>query len=214
MQRIVFLALVTIWIIVGCAPAQVEPTAEAVDEPITLEQNYSITLANGTLSIDYPEGWDINAEFPDLGMVIATTEDLAQQTSIEGNLEAEQVYIEILFAPESSLEQSNPAAVLQTILDEVGETEATVSEIEARTLNGKISAFVTIDFEERADGIQLVIDSGDAYTTLITAVADGQIETYLPVIEAIAGSIEYFTESEAEATEDVEVEVTAEATEE
>lgn len=191
-------------------------TTLAPEEPeqalaLALEQNYSATLANATISIDYPATWALGAEFPDLGVNIATTEALASSIDFDGNVAEDEVFIEILFASEALLNGDNPAAILQGLVDDVENPEGTVSNIESRTINGKVLAFVTLDSEDGADGMTLVVDSGDSYSLITAAVPNGDLAQYQATIEAIAGSIEYISTVEAEA--EMTPEMTAEATE-
>ncbi len=190
------------------APEETEPEQALA---LALEQNYSATLANATVSIDYPATWALGAEFPDLGVNIATTEALAETSDFDGNVAEDEVFIEILFASESALDGDTPAAILQGLVDDVENPEGTVSDIETRTINGKVLAFVTLDSDDGTDGMTLVVDSGDSYSLITAAVSDGDLAQYQATIEAIAGSIEYIlmVEEEAEMTP----EMTPEATE-
>ena len=215
MRYIISSILISLFMLVGCTSAP-EPIEETV--AVVLDQNYTVQLANGSISIDYPSTWAISAEFPELGITMATSEDLANIQTFDGNLSEGQVYLQILFVREDLLTQESPAAVLQEIIDRVENPEGTIGDIEARTLNGKVAAFVLLDATDSADGIQLVIDSGDAYTTVVAAVPDGDINTYQATVEAIASSVEYILDApDAEATMEVtlEAEMTeaAEATE-
>ncbi|MGB7339930.1 MAG: hypothetical protein WBC91_13625 [Phototrophicaceae bacterium] len=215
MRYIISSILISLFMLAGCTSAP-EPIEETV--AVVLDQNYTVQLANGSISIDYPSAWAISAEFPELGITMATSEDLANIQTFDGNLSEGQVYLQILFVREDLLTQESPAAVLQEIIDRVENPEGTIGDIEARTLNGKVAAFVLLDATDSADGIQLVIDSGDAYTTVVAAVPDGDINTYQATVEAIASSVEYILDApDAEATMEVtlEAEMTeaAEATE-
>lgn len=215
MQKIIGAVLVGIIVIAGgwfavttLAPELIETTPEPA---LALEQNYSATLANATISLDYPATWALGAEFPDLGVNIATTEALAETTDFDGTVAEDEVFVEILFANESALDGDTPAAILQGLVNDVENPEGTVSDIETRTINGKVLAFVTLDSEDSADGMTLVVDSGDAYSLITTAVPDGDLAQYQATIEAIAGSIEYISTVEEEA--EMTPEVTPEATE-
>ncbi len=215
MRYIISSILISLFMLAGCTSAP-EPIEETV--AVVLDQNYTVQLANGSISIDYPSTWAISAEFPELGITMATSEDLANIQTFDGNLSEGQVYLQILFVREDLLTQESPAAVLQEIIDRVENPEGTIGDIEARTLNGKVAAFVLLDATDSADGIQLVIDSGDAYTTVVAGVPDGDINTYQATVEAIASSVEYILDApDAEATMEVtlEAEMTeaAEATE-
>lgn len=178
-------------------------TAEP-DEALVLEQNYSVQLANATISIDYPAAWVSHSEFADFGVTIASTEALAINSAFDGTVSEGEVYIEILYSPESALGGDTPSAVLQTIVDSIENLEGTISEIEARDINGKTSAFVALDSTDSSDGMFLVIDSGDAYSTIVVAFSDDTLAENQATIEAIAGSIEYLllAEMTPEATED------------
>ena len=208
MRKIIGAVLAGIIVIAGgwfavttLAPELIETTPEPA---LALEQNYSATLANATVNVDYPATWALGAEFPDLGVNIATTEALAETVDFDGNVAEDEVFIEILFASESALDGDTPAAILQGLVDDVENPEGTVSDIETRTINGRVLAFVTLDSNDGADGMTVVVDSGDAYSLITAAVSDGDLAQYQATIEAIAGSIEYIsTIEEAEMTPEV-----------
>lgn len=216
MRKIIGAVLAVIIVVAGgwfavttLAPELIEATPEPA---LALEQNYSATLTNATVSIDYPATWALGAEFPDLGVNIATTEELAETTDFDGNVVEDEVFIEILFANESALDGDTPATILQALVDDVENPEGTVSNIETRTINGKVLAFVTLDSENSSDGMTLVVDSGDSYSLITAAIPDGDLAQYQATIEAIAGSIEYISTVEEEA--EMTPEMTPEATEE
>ena len=207
--------MISLFAFTACTTTTVVPTetAESTETPATalvLEQNYSVQLANATISIDYPTTWVSRSEFADFGVTIASTEALAINSAFDGTVSEGEVYIEILYSPESALGGDTPSAVLQTIVDSIENLEGTISEIEARDINGKTSAFVTLDSTDSSDGMFLVIDSGDAYSTIVVAFSDDTLTDNQATIEAIAGSIEYLLLAE-DATEDAEM--TPEATE-
>lgn len=202
--------LIGLMMLVGCTSAP-DPIEETV--AVTLDQNYSVQLANGSISIDYPTTWAVSAEFPELGITLATSEDLANIQTFDGVLSEGQVYLQLLFVREDLVTQDSPSAVVQEIINRVDNPDGTISEIETRTLNGKVAAFVLLDANDSADGMQLVIDSGDAYTTVVAAVPDGTVTDYQATVEAIAGSIEYILNTpDAEATAAMEVTTEAEMT--
>ncbi|MGJ3237517.1 MAG: hypothetical protein ACFE0Q_02310 [Anaerolineae bacterium] len=181
--------------------------------PEPLEQTYNTILANGSISLSYPAEWFISGDFPELGLVIANSETLANN-SFDGEVGDDGVYIEILFAPKSILAEGNtPQSVLETISGSVSDPEGTVSEITTTTLNGNSTALLTLDSADSADGMQLVVDSGDAFSTIVAAVPNENLHLYRATIEAIAGSIQYtLLQTPAESTDEADGE-SAEATE-
>ncbi|MEO1646823.1 MAG: hypothetical protein AAFR67_16665, partial [Chloroflexota bacterium] len=60
-------------------------------------------------------------------------------------------------------------------------------------------------------GIVLVVDSGDAFTTMIASIPPNERRDFQATIEAIAGSFSYILNSEAEATPEMTAEMTSEA---
>ena len=199
MRKLLVISIISLFVLVACT------TTEAPIEPVealALEQNFSAVVAGGNLSVDYPAGWAVGGEFVDFGITIATSEELATGP-FDGTAEAGEVYIEILYSPESSFEGDTVSVVLQEIVDSIDNPEGTISDITTATFNGKEAAYVTLDSEEDADGMFLVVDSGDAYSTIVVAFADGALAQHQASIEAIAGSIQYGFEAEVtpEATE-------------
>jgi|GEM_PF-4101927 len=174
------------------AEATAEMTADA--ETVELAQSYDVPFANGGLSFNYPEGWVVSGDFPELGILISTSRELVSQP-FDGVVTGDDVFIDIFFIPEASLEVASPEAVLQDLIDDVENPAGTVSEIETLSINGKDAAMITLHSDGESDGIQITIDSGDSYSLVLASVADGNIETYRATIEAIAGSIDYTRES-------------------
>lgn len=212
MRKLLVIFSIVLISLTACSTASDEgSTAE-----ILLSQNYTASFSNGSLSLDYPDGWFVSGDFPELGILIASNNDLILQP-FEGTVTGDDVFVDIVFIPEDRVEDPSPEAVLQSLIDAVENPEGTVSEIESRTINGKNAAIVTLDAENGSDGIQIVIDSGDAFSLVLVAVADGNIEAQQATAEAIAGSIDYIREATTEATVDTEmtsdVEMTTEATE-
>lgn len=185
MRKFFFMLIISLFSFTACTTGA-EPT-----ETLTLEQNYSVQLANGTVSIDYPADWIASSEFADFGVRIATSQELATNTAFDGTVGEGEVYIEILYSLESALDVDTPSAVLQAIVDSISNLEGTVSEIEERSLNDKVAAIITLDSDDSSDGMFIVIDSGDAYSTIVIAFADGALSANQATVEAIAGSIEY-----------------------
>ena len=179
---------------------------ETLTPALDLEQNYSVTLSNATISLDYPATWALNAEFPDLGLRLATSEDLASVFQLEETLVDDEVYVNISFNQKSLLRGASLASILEALMELVEDPNGTVSDIETRTIDGREMAFVTLDSEDSSDGMTLVIDSGDVYSIIIAAFPDGDLLQHQSTIEAIAGSIEYFLIDDAP-------EMTPEATE-
>ncbi|GAB5493684.1 MAG: hypothetical protein Phog2KO_38990 [Phototrophicaceae bacterium] len=207
MRKIIGLIITAILVIaIGWFAVTTLAPEETLAPALDLEQNYSITLSNATISLDYPATWALNAEFPDLGLTVATDETLASLTELEGDLIEGNVYLNIRYSNEALLDVGDtPASVLQALVADVENPDGIVSDIETRTINGRVLAFVTLDRDD-ADGMTLVIDSGDAYSIMTAGVADGELAQHQSTIEAIAGSIEYFLIDDAP-------EITPEATE-
>lgn len=185
MRKFFFMLIISLFAFTACT------TGAESTETLTLEQNYSVQLANGTVSIDYPADWIASSEFADFGVRIATSQELATNTAFDGTVGEGEVYIEILYSLESALDVDTPSAVLQAIVDSISNLEGTVSEIEERSLNDKVAAIITLDSDDSSDGMFIVIDSGDAYSTIVIAFPDGALSANQTTVEAIAGSIEY-----------------------
>lgn len=193
MRKIIGVVIAVILIVaIGWFAITTLAPEETLAPALDLEQNYSITLSNATISLDYPATWALNAEFPDLGITVATDETLASLTALEGDLLEGDVYLNIRYSNESLLDVGDtPASVLQDLIADVENPDGTVSDIETRTINGRVLAFATLDRDD-ADGMTLVIDSGDAYAIIVAAFPDGDLLQHQSTIEVIAGSIEYF----------------------
>ncbi len=194
MKKLSIILIISLFAITACSTTS-EPAEPAA--ALALEQNFSAPLTAANLSVDYPAGWGIGGEFVDFGITIATSEELAT-SPFDGVVEDGEVYLEILYSGEAE----SPTAVLQQIVDSIDNPEGTISEIDARALNGKDAALVTLDAEDAPDGMFIVIDSGDAYSTIVAAFADGALAANQATIEAIAGSIDYVltTATEVEPT--------------
>lgn len=196
-----------------------ETPTESVDvdseEALELTESYTTQLSNGSLSFQYPAEWVVGGEFPELSIIITTEADYVSGLGSVTVMEPGQVYMQVQFAPESLavMADTTPEAVLEALIQTVeGEAEGTVSEIATKTLNDKPAAFVLLDSEDGAQGITMVIDSGDAYSTFTASFAPNEREMFLATVEAIAGSITYVVDTTEATAETTEAEMTAEAT--
>ncbi|MEL6308756.1 MAG: hypothetical protein AAFV98_14520 [Chloroflexota bacterium] len=219
MRKLVLL-LTLAFALVSCTPA--EPAVEVpIESEITVElaETYSVALANGELSFMYPEGWFVGGDFPDLGVIITNDENYISGLTGDVIMETGKVFIQVLFAPENMgvMVGATPESVVETFTSDIeGEAQGTISEITSITLNGNPAAYITLDSNDGAEGIVLVVDSGDAFTTMIASIAPNERRDFQATIEAIAGSFSYILSAEAEATAEstAEAEATAEMTSE
>lgn len=178
-------------------PATEEPTAEPTEAPeptATADPTAgfeSFTSDESGVTVGYPADWAIE----DLFFVsLASSEALLEDT--EGMTEGGVMLI--FTAPSSDYESSDPLEIInQAAGDITGEDpDATVSEPESLSINGQEAARVTVD-TVADDGTPLqalvyVIVSGDRVATVFGATPDASEAEYLPVIEAIAGTVEVF----------------------
>jgi len=203
--------------VVSCTTAETETATEtpvASESTVELTETYSATLSTGELSFMYPEGWFVGGDFPDLGVTITNDETYIAGLSGDVVMDAGKVFIQVLFAPENMgiMIDATPESVVSTFITDVGDdAQGTISPITTLTIDGKSAAFTTLDSNDGAEGIVLVIDSGDAFTTMLASFAPDERRDFQTTVEAIAGSFSYTLTANAEATAESTADMTAEA---